>query len=129
MSDTIELTKLRLLEGVWHGTLKHRDDPDWTPDVEVVHLDTTLDGVTLEHDRVEEHWRIAVPIPAERISDGVQTFVIRDRRGGDALGRFDLIAGEALAEDIRAEMSLLRDELDMLKRAFRRHCVETLDGG
>ena len=29
------------------------------------------------------------------------------------------------AEDIRAELSLVRDELDLLKRAFRRHCVET----
>jgi hypothetical protein len=30
-----------------------------------------------------------------------------------------------LAEDIRAEMDLLRAELDLLKQAFRRHCVET----
>jgi hypothetical protein len=26
---------------------------------------------------------------------------------------------------LRAEVDLLRAELDMLKRAFRRHCVET----
>jgi outer membrane protein assembly factor BamA len=37
----------------------------------------------------------------------------------------ELIAGEALGDDIRVEVELLRDELDMLKRAFRRHCVET----
>jgi hypothetical protein len=30
-----------------------------------------------------------------------------------------------LEEDIRAEVSLLRAELDLLKRAFRRHCAET----
>ena len=36
------------------------------------------------------------------------------------------LAGEALAHDIRAEIDLLRAELDMLKRAFRRHCLETM---
>jgi hypothetical protein len=41
------------------------------------------------------------------------------------LGSFSIVAGDALAEDIRAELSLLRAELDMLKKAFRRHCVET----
>jgi hypothetical protein len=41
------------------------------------------------------------------------------------LASFAFLAGDALSEDIRAEMDLLRDELDMLKRAFRRHCVET----
>ena len=42
------------------------------------------------------------------------------------LDTITFIAGEALADDIRAEIDLLRAELDMLKRAFRRHCVETM---
>lgn len=129
MSDKIELTKLRLVEGVWHGLLKHHGrDGDWQPNIEVTHLDFLVDGITVEQDRVEECWHVAVPIPADRISDGVQTFVIRDRREGMLLGSFSIIAGDALAEDIRAELSLLRAELDMLKKAFRRHCVESLDG-
>jgi hypothetical protein len=45
---------------------------------------------------------------------------------GQALGDFAIIAGDAAGEDIRAEMSLLRAELDMLKRSFRRHCRETV---
>ena len=36
-----------------------------------------------------------------------------------------MITGEPLGDDIRAEVELLRAELDMLKRAFRRHCLET----
>lgn len=44
---------------------------------------------------------------------------------GQALGDFSIIAGDAAGEDIRAEMALLRAELDMLKRSFRRHCRET----
>lgn len=44
---------------------------------------------------------------------------------GTQLGHFTLITGVALGDDIRVEMELLRAELDMLKRAIRRHCVET----
>lgn len=126
MSDTIELTKLRLVEGVWHGALKHHKSHNWQPNLEVTHLDSAVGGVEIEEDRVEECWYVRIPIPADRISDGVQTFVIRDRSDDAVLGSFAIVAGDALAEDIRAEMSLLRAELDMLKRAFRRHCVETL---
>ncbi len=125
MASTIELTKLRIIEGVWNGTIKNNDDSDWTPQIEVTHLDFPVDGVEVEQDRVEEHWVLRVPIPADRIADGVQTFVIRDRKADTVLGSFSIVAGDALAEDIRAEMSLLRAELDMLKKAFRRHCVET----
>lgn len=126
---SVELTKLRMVEGVWHGAVKHYGRDDWSPNIEVTHLDFAVDGVVVEEDRLEEHWRISVPIPVDRISDGVQTFVIRDRSEDAVLGSFSIVAGDALAEDIRAEMSLLRAELDMLKKAFRRHCVETMDGG
>ncbi|MEL6957893.1 MAG: hypothetical protein AAGL89_02935 [Pseudomonadota bacterium] len=129
MADSnIELTKLRLVEGVWTGALKYHGRDDWTPQIEVTHLDFPVDGVEIEEDRVEEHWIVRVPIPSDRISDGVQTFVIHDKSQSDPLASFAIIAGDALAEDVRAELSLLRAELDMLKKAFRRHCVETTGG-
>lgn len=129
MSDRVELTKLRLVEGVWHGALKRHGAGDWSPDIEVTHLDFAVEGVEVREDRVEEHWLVSVPIPPDRLSDGVQTFVIRDRRSDELLGSFTIVAGDALAEDLRAELSLVRAELDMLKRAFRRHCVETMERG
>jgi hypothetical protein len=67
---------------------------------------------------------VRVPIPAEVLNDGVQTFLIR-QKGGDRLAHFTIITGVAMEDDLRAEVDLLRAELDMLKRAFRRHCVET----
>ena len=127
MSGKIELTKLRMIEGVWHGAVKHHGrETDWKPSIEVRHLDEIIADVVVEEDRVEEHWRISVPIPADRISDGVQTFVIRDTKEDVVLGSFSIVAGDALADDIRAELMLVRAELDMLKKAFRRHCVETM---
>jgi hypothetical protein len=50
----------------------------------------------------EDLWLLQVTIPEEAIADG-----------------------EALGDDMRVEIELPRAELDMLKRAFRRHCVET----
>ena len=55
----------------------------------------------------------------------VQTFLIRSKPTGETLAHFTVITGVAMEDDMRAEVDLLRAELDMLKRAFRRHCVET----
>jgi len=75
--------------------------------------------------RADNHWEVRVPIPAQLISDGLQSFVISNPDTGETLESFAILAGDALADDIRAEIGLLRAELDMLKRAFRRHCAET----
>lgn len=126
MDQDAALTKLQMIEGVWHGVLKRPGHDGWQPDLAVTHLDQEIEGVAVEQDLTEGCWYVRVPIPAERIADGVQTFVIRDRRTDQGLASFAIVAGDALAEDIRAEIGLLRAELDMLKKAFRRHCAATM---
>ena len=125
MSDWT-LTKTRLFEGVWEGVLASAGPDATAPEIEVTHLQQPLDGVEMTARPASTDWVLRVPIPADRIADGVQTFVIRDRRTGTVLDSFTLVAGDALAHDLRAEITLLREELDLLKRAFRRHCVETM---
>ncbi|MDR9392748.1 hypothetical protein [Roseovarius sp. SYSU LYC5161] len=124
MSDFV-LTKTRLFEGVWEGVLTREGQGTRPPDIEVTHLQQVLEGVEVVEKPDENLWVVRVPIPPELIADGVQTFLIRDRRSGDTLDSFALMSGDALSYDIRAEVTLLREELDMLKRAFRRHCLET----
>jgi hypothetical protein len=121
MSDLI-LTKTSLIAGVWQGVLTGHTGTA-PPQLRVTHLDRDLSDVTLQSEPGQ--WAVSVPIPAALISDGVHSFVIQDATSGTVLSRFSIVAGDVLAEDIRAEMDLLRAELDMLKRAFRRHCVET----
>lgn len=125
MSD-VTLTKTRLFEGVWEGVLTHEGTGNFQPDIEVTHLQKPVSGVEMVEKPEEKLWVVRVPIPAELISDGVQTFLIQDKRSGETLDSFALMSGEALSYDIRAEVTLLREELDMLKRAFRRHCLETM---
>ena len=117
---TLQLEETRIRAGVWHGVILGSDAQ---PDIDVRHLDKPIENVSLESS--EFGWAVQIPIPVECIADGVQTFAIFDKSDGDRIGEFTLIAGEALGDDIRAEVELLRAELDMLKRAFRRHCVET----
>ncbi|CUH65256.1 hypothetical protein TG4357_01762 [Thalassovita gelatinovora] len=123
----LTLTKTRLFEGVWEGVLtvdagKRRVSPQ----IEVIHLEARLPDVELVEDAEAGQWVLRVPIPAALLSDGVQSFVIRDADSGDVLESFAILAGEVMADDLRAEIALLREELDMLKRAFRRHCLETM---
>ncbi len=115
------LTKTSMVAGVWQGALIGRFDAP--PTLRVTHLNTDVPGIEVQP--CEDGWSVRVPIPAHLISDGVQSFVISEAKTGATLTSFVIVAGDALAEDIRAEMDLLRAELDMLKRAFRRHCVET----
>ena len=119
----LQLTKTRMREGVWQGIITGvGEDP---PQIEVTHESTIISDIVLTHNQSADHWALSVPIPIAAIGDGVNTVMIRDTETDVKIGHITLIAGEALEDDILAEMNLLRAELDMLKRAFRRHCVET----
>jgi hypothetical protein len=119
----ITLTKTRIRAGIWEGVLSGSVR---APALEVLLLERPLAGVTVT--AVPERagdWLVRVPVPAEVLSEGVQTFLIRDAASGETLQHFTIITGVAMEDDLRAEVDLLRAELDMLKRAFRRHCLET----
>lgn len=117
------LKQTRIHAGVWEGLLTGAEG---VPQLEVLHLERPLAGLTLSAVAGEAGlWAVRVPIPAQMLADGVQTFVIRDVQSGSQLAHFTIITGAPMGEDMRAEMGLLRAELDLLKRAFRRHCIET----
>ena len=122
----LTLTKTRLFEGVWEGVLTHEGEGNYQPHIEVRHLQETVPGVEVIEKPEDRLWVVRVPVPSTAIADGVQTFVIRDARSGEVLDSFALLSGDVLSYDIRSEISLLREELDLLKRAFRRHCLETM---
>lgn len=113
------LTKTRLENGVWHGVLTGGSGT--IPQLTATHQGMKLSEVTLEHDATQNHWAVTVTVPAAAITEGVQTVLISDE-DGTKLTSFSLVAGDPLADDIRAEVDLLRAELDLLKSAFRAHC-------
>jgi len=123
MMTEATLTKTRIRAGIWEGILS---GPATPPALEVTLLDQKLPGVQVQpFPGKPGDWTVKVPIPTEMLGDGVQTFLIRDSARSETLAHFTIITGVAMEDDIRAEIDLLRAELDMLKRAFRRHCLET----
>lgn len=116
------LTKIKMQSGVWQGLITGASEE---PQITLLHLDRKVDGVMLSPGKDEGTWVLQIAIPSEAIADGVQTLLITDARTDTVKEQITLIGGEALGDDLRAEVDLLRAELDMLKRTFRRHCLET----
>ncbi|GHC56312.1 hypothetical protein [Neogemmobacter tilapiae] len=121
--DNLAIISSSLRGGVWAGRIGPVAGGA-LPDLQVLHLDRVLEGLVLARGEDGVTLTFRVNLPVEVLSDGVQTVVLQDA-AGQRIGSLALVAGEALEADIRAEVDLLRAELDMLKRAFRRHCVET----
>lgn len=115
----MKLVQGRIAGGVWEGVV----EAETTPVVEALHMGRTIEGVEVRPVAGRSgQFGVAVPIPVWALNEGVQTFVVQ--AGGERIAAFSLIAGQPLDEDIRAEVSLLRAELDLLKRAFQRHVRE-----
>lgn len=115
----MKLVQGRIAGGVWEGVV----EADTAPLVEALHMGRAVEGVEVRPVAGKAgQFSLRVPIPAWALNEGVQSFVVQ--AGGEKIASFAIVAGEALDEDIRAEVSLLRAELDLLKRAFQRHVRE-----
>lgn len=121
------LTKSAVRAGVWNGHAIREDGADEpAPSLSAWHLEARLSDPEIVPVKDKPGlWSVSLAIPASILGEGVQTILIRDEASGETVESISLVTGEPLEQDIRAEVDLLRAELDMLKRAFRRHCVET----
>lgn len=126
VSSTLTLSGSRLQDGVWHGELSGAPLPGGrAPDLVVTWRDEDLGSPEVAAvPEKEGRWTVRFAVPAACVTDGVQSFTLRERVSGRRLAAFALIAGEPAADDLVAEVALLRAELDMLKRAFRAHCAD-----
>ncbi|MBV1868691.1 MAG: hypothetical protein KUG69_12425 [Marinosulfonomonas sp.] len=122
MSD-FTVTRKRIHAGIWEGIVESSVN-DGEARIEVTHLEQPIRSTSLTKDDTPGQWQLRIAIPPELLSDGVQVFLINDKETGEKLDSFTIVTGEALENDIRSEVELLRAELDMLKRAFRRHCLD-----
>lgn len=112
------LDSTQIRAGRWEAVSTARD----VPELELRHRGEVLEGLEISGEPGD--WRIAQPIPMDLLNDGVLTFLVCRKSDGEVLDRFTLVAGAPLAEDLRAEIGLLRAELDLLKRAFRQQNAE-----
>jgi len=122
----ISLVRTRIISGTYEGVLTVGAGSYGSPAIAAHHLGQPLDDLSVTPiEGREGAWLLRVPIPPAILADGIQTILITDTRTGARLDSFTVVTGVPLDNDIRAEVDLLRAELDMLKRAFRRHCLES----
>jgi hypothetical protein len=118
------MTKTKLKQGIWEGVLSGAS-VGAEPQLVVTHQGTVVPHITVTAIEGTKDHAVRIPIPLEAISDGMQTILVTDPKTEARVCSIPLMAGEAMGDDLRVEVDLLRAELDMLKSAFRRHCLET----
>ncbi|MBF9035131.1 hypothetical protein HKCCE2091_12870 [Rhodobacterales bacterium HKCCE2091] len=112
----LTLTRIGLKAGRYEAML---DGAGPVPVIEFVHLDRVIATAEVSEAGDGRH-RLAATLPAALISDGVQVVTLRSAADGTVLDRLTILAGTGLEDDFRAELALLRDEVEVLKRAVRR---------
>ncbi|WP_322890408.1 MULTISPECIES: hypothetical protein [unclassified Yoonia] len=108
------LTGSHLRAGIWEFGVTSTARPDLT----ATHEGQPLPDLRCAPGDAPDRWLCSLPVPSAILNEGLQTIVIRST-DGTTIGSLAILSGEALAEDIRAEIDLLRCELDLLKAAFR----------
>jgi hypothetical protein len=121
MAQDYRCTALSLNEGRLIGALRARAANAPAPLLEVVARGAVVavGDTVLPEEGVDIPFSIA--LPADILTDGVQTLLVRLQGDTQILGSLSIAVGEPVDQDIVAELDLLRAEIDMLKTAMRRH--------
>lgn len=123
MANTFTSAGLR--GGIWQGLLHQPSAPGRVMLVQNGMMVATADVSPAD----EGAFHISVRLPADLLADGVQTFLLLtdDGKNDEAphpgavrLAQMPVVAGDALDGDLRAEIELMRAELDLVKREVRR---------
>ncbi|MCC1493023.1 hypothetical protein [Cognatishimia sp. F0-27] len=117
------LVKTRFADGLWEGVLDPGSGAFGHPDIAVTLDGRRCPGVTLSPIPETSQWFIEIPVPREALGDGIRTLVIRDALNNTVLESVPVIAGEGADADLRAEVALLRAEMELLKQVVRRQAV------
>ena len=123
---SLTLTRTRIQSGIYEGLLQVADTQAETPRLEAKYQNVAIGEVELTKDPERaEIFSVRFVLPSNVMTEGVQTVVLTDAATDEALDSFSILTGQPVDDDLKGEVSLLRAELDMLKKAFRRHCLET----
>lgn len=121
---SLKLQTTGVKSGTWEGILSGVN-PEDVPKLVVTLHDQTVGELEPTPLDGSDDFHVSFAIPAEQLNEGVQTYLFVHPDTKETLAHFSVVAGEVLADDLRAEIDLLRAELDMFKRVFRQHCIET----
>ncbi|SPJ23060.1 hypothetical protein [Palleronia abyssalis] len=121
MTDTQSWTvAMSTLEaGVWSLRLEGASQ---APKLEASHAHRTIPDVTVTEE--DGAILVRVDLPPAVLSDGLQSVHLMEKKSGVVLASLHVAAGRTVSQDLATELALLRDEVDLLKRVFRRHFAD-----
>ena len=94
------------------------EDSDTFPSFSVELNGAVVEGTRVSAGPSDREWVIDIPIPNHGL--GMAFIPLIFVEGNSApVGSFCISAGRAMEYDLKAEVALLREELEILKRAFR----------
>lgn len=114
-----------LKAGAWSGVLTAETAPGR---VFLAHLGEVVSIAHLT-EAGEGQWQVSVDVPPGLLADGINTLILLADNGEESeapqsdavqLDRLNVMAGAPLDDSLLAEVQLLRAELELLKREFRR---------
>ncbi len=118
------LDKIDFSNGIWRGLLKTGQAQE-KPELQVTLNGAELDPCVVTAGSTDSEWIVEIAVPAHAIGDGVFTFVVLSSSAEHPIATFCLSGGRSMEYDMQAEVALLREEIEILKRAFRRHIHNT----
>ena len=115
-----------LKSGIWSGLLTAKEAPKR---VALIHQGDILSIARLEAAHGGGSWQVSVDLPNTVLTDGIHSLILIADAGQEnepplpdsvQLDSLHLMAGAPLEHELTAEIQLIRAELDLLKREFRR---------
>ena len=103
-----------LRDGVWTVRLEGAGTP---PKLEASHHHRSIPDLAVEES--DGARTVRVTLPRAVMSDGLQSVHLIDKTDGTTLAALHVAAGKQVSIDMAAELALLRDELNLLKRSLR----------
>ena len=123
MSDAeFQLSRIGVSNGVWTAVLSLPTAPADPPVIDAVHRGRKLTSVKVSDAGAPGCFRLSFEIPGGILNDGTEAILIVDAGEETVLGAITVGVDCPDTNELVDEVALLRAELDLLKRAFRRHC-------
>jgi hypothetical protein len=112
----------RVAQGVWSVLLGPTPEAGSPLVLSALHDSIPLPGLTVTAEaQAPGYWRVRVALPATLIGDRVAVVVLQQGEGAQAhdLARVSVAAGQALLDDLAADVAALRAEMELLKSVVR----------
>jgi hypothetical protein len=116
----MKLTHTSVKDGIWTAILSDvRGEGE--PALDVRLNDTRLSEVTLRAlGDVSGNWEVQVSLPAGAMSESGGLISVADPATSSVIGMLQVTTGAPADEDLRAEVTRLRQEMELVKDVLRR---------